>query len=292
VEKSKVVSLLKLGAKTGITLLALWYVFSRVDLQSVLQVMGRADLRWLLPALLLFILSKIVAALRLNICFRATGLSLSEGYNLKLYLLGMFYNLFLPGGIGGDGYKIWLLNKKEEVSAGNIFRAVLADRLSGITALFMLAVVFYYLLPAGFPGRAWIWLAAPAAPAVLWVACRRFAPLLTKAFLPAGVLSLGVQILQVLSAWTLLQALHVTGEENAYLFLFLISSIVAILPVTVGGIGAREFTFLTGASWMHIDAGQAVAMSLLFYLITLFTSFWGILFSIKPGWLEKSRKEP
>jgi len=23
----------------------------------------------------------------------------------------MFYNLFLPGGIGGDGYKIYLLNK-------------------------------------------------------------------------------------------------------------------------------------------------------------------------------------
>ncbi len=285
-EKSKARDLLKLLAKTVITLLALWYVFHRVELRTVLQVIGRADLLWLLPALLLFIFSKTVAAFRLNICFRATGLSLSTSYNLKLYLLGMFYNLFLPGGIGGDGYKIWLLNRKHNISAGNIFKAVLADRLSGVTALIVLAVFFYYLLPGGVPYPGIVWLLVPVTAAALWLACRKFAPLLTVVFTPTGLLSLGVQTLQVLAAWMILHALHITGENIPYLFLFLISSVVAILPITVGGIGAREFTFMTGAAWMHLDAGQAVALSLLFYLITLFTSFWGIFFVVKPSWME------
>ena len=288
-EKNKAFDLLKLAGKTAVTLLALWYVFHKVELHTVLRVIGRADLLWLLPALLLFILSKTIAALRLNICFGATGLRLSTSYNLRLYLLGMFYNLFLPGGIGGDGYKIWLLNKKQKVPAGRIFRAVLADRLSGVTALVVLAVLFYYFLPAGMPGKSMVWLIAPAAVAALWGACRIFAPLLVPVFSVSGALSLAVQILQVLSAWMVLHALYVTGENIPYLFLFLISSVVAILPITVGGIGAREFTFLTGASWMHLDADQAVALSLLFYLITLFTSFWGIPFSLKPAWLESKK---
>ena len=285
-EKSKAINLLKLLAKTAVTLLALWYVFHKVELRTVLQVISRADLLWLLPAFLLFILSKTIAAFRLNICFSATGLILSTLYNLKLYLLGMYYNLFLPGGIGGDGYKIWLLNKKQNVSTGKIFRAVLADRLSGITALIVLGVFFYYLLPGDLPYKNLVWLIAPVTAAALWLACRMFAPLLVSVYAFTGLLSLAVQTLQVLSAWMILHALHVPGENIPYLFLFLISSVIAILPVTVGGIGAREFTFMTGSAWMHLDAGQAVALSLLFYLITLFTSFWGILFSLYPEWLQ------
>lgn len=64
----------------------------------------------------MFNISKIISSIRLNRYFKDINLSLSQTYNLKLYYLGMFYNLFLPGGIGGDGYKIYIikniLNKK------------------------------------------------------------------------------------------------------------------------------------------------------------------------------------
>ena len=59
----------------------------------------------------------------------------------------MYYNLFLPGGIGGDGYKIYLLNKKYGTKARKLFWAVLLDRINGVLALFVLAMVMVPLLP-------------------------------------------------------------------------------------------------------------------------------------------------
>jgi hypothetical protein len=40
------------------------------------------------------------------------GLKLNPKYNLRLYFLGLFYNVLLPGGIGGDGYKIFMSEAK------------------------------------------------------------------------------------------------------------------------------------------------------------------------------------
>ena len=47
----------------------------------------------------------------------------------------MFYNLFLPGAISGDAYKVVLLTRKYDVSYKKITAAVLLDRFSGLLAL-------------------------------------------------------------------------------------------------------------------------------------------------------------
>ena len=42
--------------------------------------------------------------------FKQEGVFISEKESLKLYYKGMFYNIMLPGGIGGDGYKGYYLH--------------------------------------------------------------------------------------------------------------------------------------------------------------------------------------
>ncbi len=78
-----------------------------------------------------------------------------------------------------------------------------------------------------------------------------------------------------------------SGRTLDYLFIFLLSSIVAMLPITIGGVGSREITFLFGASVMHLDVNTSIAMSLMFYLVTAFVSFLGIYYSVKPGLLSR-----
>jgi hypothetical protein len=92
--------------------------------------------------------------------------------------------------------------------------------------------------------------------------------------------SLMVQVAQLGSAWFILYANHHQEHILPYLFLFLISSIVATLPITIGGIGSREITFLFGAEIMHLDIHQSIALSLLFYVITAVVSLFGIYFSL------------
>ena len=281
--KIKLPSYVKVFVKLAITVAALWYVFSRLELQEVLGTIAQSKFLYLAGALILFVLSKMVSSLRLNKFLVSTGIHISERANMKLYLQGMYYNLFLPGGIGGDGYKIYLLNRKYEVRTRKIFWAVMMDRIIGVVALFCMAVVLFCFIP-GMGKYAWyIWILIPIAISISYLAFRRFFPYLLSVFRISNLLSIVVQLLQLCSALLILLSLKVPGSLEGYLFVFLISSMVAVLPLTIGGIGSREFTFMLGAQWLGLDLNLSIALSLLFYLITAFSSFWGIIYSIGPG---------
>src|SRR5688572_2789467 len=132
--------------KITVTLLCLYFVYRKIDLQQLQKELKDINVFYLFPALLFFIISKIISSFRLNTFFRETGIVLKENINLKLYWLGMFYNLFLPGGIGGDGYKIYLLQKYFKVNVKKIIAAVFIDRVSGVLVLTSSALLFATLI--------------------------------------------------------------------------------------------------------------------------------------------------
>ena len=55
--------------------------------------------------------------------------------NFILYLLGIFYNFFIPGGFGGDAYKFYLMNKNYNWDLKKLFKLLVFDRLIGLGAL-------------------------------------------------------------------------------------------------------------------------------------------------------------
>lgn len=240
--------------------------------------MGSANLWFLSLAVLLFALSKVSSAFRLNVYFRNINLHISEWENLKLAWLGMFYNLFLPGGIGGDGYKVYLLHKQSGIGVKLLAAGALIDRLSGMVALCALACFgFYGLDLVHIP----LWvnylalLGGFMAFPIFWIINKRFFKSFTRQFPWTSSLSFLTQGLQVISAYFILRALGVTDQFLEYQVLFLVSSVVAVLPFTIGGVGARELTFILGHSILLIDKNTAVAFSLIFFLITLTVSVFG-----------------
>jgi uncharacterized protein (TIRG00374 family) len=79
----------------------------------------------------------------------------------------------------------------------------------------------------------------------------------------------------LICAWFILQSLGVTENILAYQLVFLLSSIVAVLPLTIGGVGARELVFVYAHAYAGIDEAAAVAFSLLFFLISAAVSLVG-----------------
>ena len=67
----------------------------------------------------------------------------------------------------------------------------------------------------------------------------------------------------------------------AYLFIFLVSSIVSVIPLTLGGIGSREVTFFYGATLLNLDENTSIGISMVFFLITAFVSLFGIFYHFK-----------
>lgn len=268
----------KTGLKIGVTAAALWWVFRKINYADVVGTMHQANSAWIAAAALLFIASKIVSAFRLNCYFRNAGLELPGKVNFRLYWLGMFYNMFLPGGIGGDGYKVYLLNKRYQAPVKQLFLAVLLDRISGVAALVFLCIILYLIL---FPGTLHVWIAVATTLAGLGVyywAYQKFFPSFKSSFWTTNHLGIWVQVAQLLCAACIVKALHIDADYYAYLFIFLLSSIVAVIPFTIGGLGAREMTFLIGSQYLHLNQHASVSISVWFYLITLVISLSGIIF--------------
>jgi uncharacterized membrane protein YbhN (UPF0104 family) len=270
--------LLKIAIKIILTFIALYFVFSKIELKEVQKIITHANIWYLLLALLFFNLSKILSSLRLNIYFSHIGVKISEIYALKLYYIGMFYNLFLPGGVGGDGYKIYLLKKSHNIKVSTLITATLLDRLSGLIPLLFFAGLLF--ISSDFYHKyIWLdWIAIIGTTTIfpifylinLW-----FFKGYIEIFFQTTLVGSGVQLLQLISAFFIVYAIGYNSDMLIFLTLFLISSVMAVLPISIGGVGVRELTFLYGLTLLEIDADGGVAFSLLFFLISALSSLLG-----------------
>ncbi len=268
----------------------IYFIFTKIDLAEVVAVIKRSDPFYLFLALVLFIVSKVLNALRLNLYFHEIGAPLTQKSNFKLYLLGMFYNLFLPGGIGGDAYKGYLIQKTFQPGTKRVVSVLLLDRLSGMLLIFIYACALALFLEAdAFKGFHWVFaLAIPLSMGVFWGLNKKIFPYVLKVFWGSIGYSALLQAAQLIAVLFILKALSIDGNTLAYLFIFLISSIVSVLPLTIGGIGSREVTFLYGAKWLGLVASASIAISMVFFLITALVSLLGIFYHFKKPKLETS----
>jgi uncharacterized membrane protein YbhN (UPF0104 family) len=273
--------------KLLLTALALYLVFRKIDTNQLLEITKTIQWLWLIPAVILFMLSKVATAIRLNQYFKNIGLQLSEKLNFRLYLIGMFYNLFLPGGIGGDGYKIYLLNKHFKTPVKKLLQAALLDRLGGLVAIVFLLFGFFLLVEievdfletSGWNGLmvAGLILTLPSFWLLQKLVFRDFLP----SFWSANAWSMAGQIAQLICAWFILWSLGITENILSYQLVFLLSSIVAVLPLTIGGVGARELVFIYAHTYVGISETAAVAFSLIFFLISAVVSLLGVFVKVE-----------
>lgn len=272
---------LKTVLKLLLTGLALYLVFRKIDTDQLFQLTKFINWFWLIPAVALFILSKVATAIRLNRYFENIGIHLSERQNWRLYLIGMFYNLFLPGGIGGDGYKVYLLNKEFKTPVKKLVQAALLDRLGGLIAIGFLLFGLFLVVKVDLAFlESSVWNGLMMAGLILTIpAFWMVQKLLFKDFLPsfwsANLWSFGGQIAQLICAWFILRSLGINENILAYQLVFLLSSIVAVLPLTIGGVGARELVFVYAHTYAGIEETAAVAFSLIFFLISAAVSLVG-----------------
>lgn len=129
-------------------------------------------------------------------------------------------------------------------------------------------------------------LAIPLSVIVFWFVNKRFFTTTLPVFWKSVGFSALVQLAQLVSVVFILKAMSVSLDAIEYLFIFLISSIVSVIPLTIGGIGSREVTFLYGAEWLGLDASTSIGISFTFFLITALISFFGVIYHFKKPKLE------
>lgn len=282
-----------LAIKLSLSFLAIWIVLSKVDINQTSKILENMNFVWMFVAFVFFTLSRIAGSFRMSLYFDSLGMKLGQAFNLKLYYLGMFYNLFLPGGIGGDGYKVYFLNKHYGAKIKDLVNALLQDRISGLFALILLLCFlasfssFVTIFQVGFW---WLFLCSLFAFLGIYFLSKitkKFHSFFVKGFFVAFIL----QVFQLLSAVFILISFGEFSSFINYLTIFLISSIVSVLPISFGGIGARELTFVYLLDFLHQSSEIGVALSVVFFIFTAFSSLFGAFFmNLKPSQLHSRIK--
>ena len=274
--------------KLGVSVGAILWVLSKISFKEVLGVFSTANIYYLIGAFILLVISFIFSAFRQNLSFRNTGAHISQALNIKLFWLGMFYNLFLPGGIGGDGYKVYLVNKYRKNGLKKNIGTMLVNRIAGLVAIGMITVILYYLSGLHLEYGKQMWIAIPFIYGFYLIVLKYF----FKSFLKihAGLFwwSFALQGMQFISAILILSAFHQSKDLFDYLFLFFVSAIATALPITIGGIGAREMVFLIGAKTLGLNNELCIALSLMFFLLSAIISMGGLYWVFLPPF----RREP
>ena len=293
--------------KLAVSSLLLGVLFWRVDRAAFLRSLQTLPLPLLLGCGGLYILGYIISIIRWQRLLRAEGIHLSLWRLGLVYFQGAFFNLFLPTLIGGDivrGYFIYKMTRGHDASVASI----LVDRLTGFAALILIAVtsltfaygtlndpqvVFGILaIAACFIGvmvvllNRWLTTRVSGALAVFGLArfqakvqglvdalqrYRRHRRALAQAFLLSALL----QALIIVTYYLVGVGLNL-GVPLLYFFLFVpLITAIAMLPVSVAGLGVREGGAVYFFGKLGVDAATALGMSLVWFSLTLLVSSMG-----------------
>ncbi|MDY7078928.1 MAG: lysylphosphatidylglycerol synthase transmembrane domain-containing protein [Chloroflexota bacterium] len=288
---------------------ALIFLFWKIGLGDTLAVLRQADLRYLLVAFFLYILSLGIRAYRWLVLVRGLNLSVPFGRLLRLYFVGAFFNAFLPSTYGGDVVRALELTQDTDSSAA--VGTVLLDRMTGLLVLFVMGLIVLPFHTAYMePWLVWLLLAVAGGGLVLGglVLEGRFLRRLT-AWLPAGLSLAGQgQIARVYAAVTgcgwraVLNACGVSvvfnlvnvlinwlcgqtvGAEINLGYFFAVTPLLSVSGMipSIGGWGVREAVSTAIFAPTGAGANIAAALAMALGIVTLATGLvGGVLYGIE-----------
>jgi glycosyltransferase 2 family protein len=127
-------------AKLAVSFGLMYLLYRKIPLSQIGEVMRAFDLRFLPYICLLLLVNTFLSAWKWHILLRSDGIEISLLTLTGSYMVGSFFNMFLPSNIGGDFYRIVDVMKRSQDTIRSA-TSVFADRLSGFFALVSLSLI-------------------------------------------------------------------------------------------------------------------------------------------------------
>jgi hypothetical protein len=289
------------------------------------SIVGRLN-PWRLAGLAaLLVVPVILMSVRWHLLMKANGFEVAFGRVFVVNYAGSFFNLFLPGGVGGDIAKGVMTASGEERKAAAV-GTILLDRIVGLATMILVAsvavipfvgdaqmrepVITVGVLLAGLVLGVPVYFSRTVRDSGLgrWLKARvPFAGVLrdldgvmhsmkhsTRTLLAAMGLSLVIQAWVIGVSWLMALEMGMSPMPAlAQFFLFEpIIFIITAIPVSVGGWGVQEGAFVHLFGFAGVPPNEAIALSLLVKTGLLVASLpGGLLFMLgvgrkKPGAVE------
>jgi hypothetical protein len=301
-----------------LTVVILVVIFYKIDIRSTLLVISRSNLFYLVISFLTLFVFSYILALRWQMILKLYGFEVSVWRSFKIYMVSLFFNNFLPSTVGMDVVRgAYIADKGKQLS--DVISSILIERWIGLLGIIfyvtIVPIIFFnrvqlkYFLPLSLSG---IILSAVFFTAI---ANDRVFEFFFRMFSKINVLKLGDKInslftslrlirnhkkqllinlflsfmIQVVFVFTnyfivLSQNLNISLIDLIIYVPFI--SVISMIPITINGLGLREWSYMTFFSGTVKE--ETVALSLSFFLLQVIFSFIGIYFFLT---MKKNIKE-
>jgi uncharacterized protein (TIRG00374 family) len=147
-KKKKIFLYLRIGFVFAGVLLGVIWVCREKRYVKLGQIIEQMNPLFVLGIVIVFALSQVILATRWWVLLRTQGVHLKIWTAVRLHFLGLFYNNFMPGSLGGDVIRAWYVtlhtNRRFEAAL-----SVFVDRLVGFASSILMAGFFYFVLLHG-----------------------------------------------------------------------------------------------------------------------------------------------
>ncbi len=294
------------------------YVFRFVSWQTLPAVLTHVHPGSLLVGLIIGSSGVVLSAYQWWGLLRAENIRFDLVDLIKLYIVGVTFNHFLPTGMGGDAFKAFYVGRESRNNIGATSAAMLC-RITGFIGMLCLVVPVLIVLHARFTATLVIefailcLLAGTVSIGTLLLTFvlpgiaeriavkNRFLTLLTgvgptlhKSICTPRSLPVAIArgaafwLVAVLNCYAYADALGMQGHLAFYFLAVPLVAIVACLPVTINGFGVREGSFVYVFSFAHVAPATALLLVFLLDLQSLFFAGIGCVIYFTQGNRVKS----
>jgi glycosyltransferase 2 family protein len=131
-----------LSLQLAVTAVGIYYVFHDPGQRvRVAEALDHADLRWLVLGWACYGLVEGLATLRWQLLLRVQGVILGWWRAGAIVVIGLFFNLFLPGLVGGDAMRLYLIFKEVPGKKTRAALSIVLDRSLGLISILVLAAL-------------------------------------------------------------------------------------------------------------------------------------------------------
>ena len=292
--------------------------------RDIIAALAQARLGYFLAGFALCLVGLAARAWRWMLILHHMGLAVPYCRVLEVYTVSYWFNTFMPGSMGGDLYKMYGIS---QTTAKKLRPAVtvLAERLTGMLALLVVAVVALVIFHDQVPIPSWILAVILNGSALLtilllfavlrfdacWAFIARCVPVARRAlseerarsigavcqemrtkpihFVEAFGLGLLIQMLVLVTYYVL--ALAITDEiPGIYFFtLFPLIEIASLVPISINGIGIKEALLVFSLKYADLEPGFAMGLGILYRIVAILLALMGgLLFVLR----KPAGKEP
>jgi uncharacterized protein (TIRG00374 family) len=297
--------LLRIVVSLGLVFL----LFHKIDLDKFFTSILSAKKEFLSLGYALGVCNVVVCTIRWRILLWDRSINVSFYQLMKIYFIGMFFNIFFPTGYGGDAVRGYKLYKVTSAMSDSV-SSVVMDRLVGFSALLAISILSLGLsfdfintkiclsvfgIALLFFLGVWFFFSAYI------VRCVGFVLKLMKlekymnsikdfhqtilSYKDSKMVLLGIFVISLLAHSIMIFSIYLfslsIGVEIPLIYFFLfvpVINIVTLAPVSVSGIGVREAGFIYFFSMVQVSTAHSFLMSILFFSQLVFVGLIGCVF--------------